>query len=133
MRKQIKKYLLILFGLLSLTLGIIGVVLPILPTTPFLILALACFANSSPRFHKMLLNNRWFGSALQQWEENHTITRASKLKAMILVVLTFSLSIGILHGKLQLQIGLLVIGSILLAFMWRLKEAKAIPAPIADK
>ena len=122
-----------LFGLLSLTLGIIGVALPILPTTPFLILALACFANSSPRFHKMLLNNRWFGSALQQWEESRTITRASKLKAIKLVVLTFSLSIGILHGKLQLQIGLLVIGSILLAFMWRLKEAKAIPAPIADK
>ena len=133
MRKQIKKYLLILCGLISITLGIIGAILPILPTTPFLILALACFANSSPRFHRMLLNNRWFGSALQQWEESRTITRASKLKAMILVVLTFSLSIGILHGKLQLQIGLLVIGSILLAFMWRLKEAKVIPAPIADK
>ncbi len=133
MRKKIKKYLLTLFGLLSLTLGIIGAVLPILPTTPFLILALACFANSSPRFHKMLLNNRWFGSALQQWEESRSITRTSKLKAMILVVLTFSLSIGILHGKLQLQIGLLVVGSILLAFMWRLKEAKAIPAPITDE
>ena len=133
MRKQIKKYLLTLFGLLSLTLGIIGAVLPILPTTPFLILALACFANSSPRFHKMLLNNRWFGATLQQWEENHTITRTSKFKAMILVVLTFSLSIGILHGKLQLQLGLLIIESVLLTFMWRLKEAKAIAPPIADQ
>ena len=133
MRKQIKKYLLIFCALLSIALGIIGAVLPILPTTPFLILALACFANSSPRFHKMLLNNRWFGSALQQWEENRTITRASKLKAIVLVVLTFSMSIGILHGKLQLQFGLLVLGSVLLAFMWRLKEAKAIPAPISDK
>lgn len=133
MRKQIKKYLLIFVGLLSIALGIIGAVLPILPTTPFLILALACFANSSPRFHRMLLNNRWFGSALQQWEENRTITRRSKIKAMILVVLTFSLSIGILHGKFQLQMGLLVLGNILLAFMWRLKEAKAIPATITDK
>ena len=133
MRKQIKKYLLILCGLLSIALGIIGAVLPILPTTPFLILALACFANSSPRFHKMLLNNRWFGSALQQWEKDRTITRTSKLKAIVLVVLTFSLSIGILHGRLQLQLGLLVLGSILLTFMWRLKEAKAIPVPIADQ
>ena len=133
MRKQIKKYLLILCGLLSIALGIIGAVLPILPTTPFLILALACFANSSPRFHKMLLNNRWFGSALQQWEEDSTITRASKFKAMVLVVLTFSISIGILHGRLQLQLGLLVLGSVLLAFMWRLKEVKAIPAPITDQ
>lgn len=127
MRKQIKKYTLILFGLLSIAFAIIGVVLPILPTTPFLILALACFANSSPRFHSMLLNNRWFGAALQQWEENRTITRASKLKAIILVILTFSLSIGILHGKLQLQTGLFIIGSILLVYMWRLKETKTVP------
>jgi len=133
MRKQIKKYLLILCGLLSIALGIIGAVLPILPTTPFLILALACFANSSPRFHKMLLNNRWFGSALQQWEEDRTITRASKLKAMVLVVLTFSISIGVLHERLQLQLGLLVLGSILLAFMWRIRESQTITAPVTNK
>ncbi|NOQ14763.1 MAG: DUF454 family protein [Methyloprofundus sp.] len=133
MRKQIKKYLLIFCGLLSIALGIIGAVLPILPTTPFLILALTCFAKSSPRFHKMLLNNRWFGSALQQWEEERTITRTSKLKAMALVVLTFSISIGVLYGRLQLQLGLLVLGSILLAFMWHLKESQTITAPIADK
>ena len=132
MRKKIKKYLLILCGLLSIVLGIIGAVLPILPTTPFLILALACFANSSPRFHKMLLNNRYFGAALQQWEQDRTITRASKIKAMLLVVLTFSLSITVLHGRLPLQLGLLVLGSVLLIFMWRLKETRVIPATIID-
>ena len=68
MRKRIKKYFLTLFGLMCVALGIIGAVLPILPTTPFLILALACFAKSSPRFHQQLLNNRWFGADLQQWE-----------------------------------------------------------------
>lgn len=133
MRKRIKKYLLLIFGLLFVTLGILGAVLPILPTTPFLLLALACFANSSPRFHQMLLNNRWFGAALRQWEENRSITRASKLKAMILIVLTFTLSIAILHGKLQLQLGLLVMGSILLTFMWRLKEAESVPVPVIEE
>ena len=133
MRKRIKKYLLILLGVVFVVLGVIGAVLPILPTTPFLLLALACFANSSPRFHKMLLNNRWFGSALRQWEENRSITRGSKVKAMILIILTFSVSIGILDGRLQLQLGLLVLGSILLIFMWRLKEAVAIPVNITDK
>jgi len=133
MRKKIKKYLLILCGLLSIVLGIIGAVLPILPTTPFLILALACFANSSPRFHQMLLNNRWFGAALQQWEQDRSITRGSKLKAMLLVVLTFSLSITVLHGRLQLQLGLLVLGSVLLIFMWRLKEARVTPVATIDK
>ncbi len=123
MRKYIKKYLLLFFGLLSVLLGVIGAVLPILPTTPFLILALVCFANSSPRFHRRLLNNRWFGSALQQWEENRTISRSSKTKAMLLIILSFLISIGILYGRLQLQLGLLIIGCILLTFISRLKEA----------
>ena len=133
MRKRIKKYLLILLGIVFVVLGVIGAMLPVLPTTPFLLLALACFANSSPRFHKMLLNNRWFGSALRQWEENRSITRASKVKAMILIILTFSVSIGLLDGRLQLQLGLLVMGSVLLIFMWRLKEAEVIPVNITDK
>ncbi len=132
MRKQIKKYLLILLGLLFVALGIIGALMPILPTTPFLLLALACFANSSPHFHQMLLNNRWFGGILRQWEESHSITRASKIKAMILIVLTFGLSIWILKERLILQLGLLMMGIILLTFLWKLKEPEEIPVRIIE-
>ena len=132
MRKRIKKYLLTLFGLLFVALGVIGAVLPILPTTPFLLLALACFANSSPRFHQMLLNNRWFGAALQQWEASRSITRRSKIKAMLMIVLTFAVSIEILQGRLQLQLGLLALCCILLVFMWRLKEASAIKLQVDE-
>ncbi len=132
MRKQIKKYLLILLGLLFVALGIIGALMPILPTTPFLLLALACFANSSPHFHQMLLNNRWFGGILRQWEESHSITRASKIKAMILIVLTFGLSIWILEERLILQLGLLMMGIILLTFLWKLKEPEEIPVRIIE-
>ena len=123
MRKQIKKYLLILLGSLFVVLGIIGAVLPILPTTPFLLLALACFAKSSPFFHQILLNNRWFGSALQQWEKDKSISRKSKIRAIIMIVLTFSVSIVILDERSLLQSGLVAMGSSLLIFMWRLKEA----------
>jgi len=126
MRKKIKKYLLMSLGVTFVILGMIGALLPVLPTTPFLLLALTCFANSSPRFHKILLNNRWFGNDLQQWEENRSIARASKIKAMMLIVVTFAWSIGILHGRVQLQFGLLLMGSILLLFMWRLKETEVI-------
>jgi len=126
MRKKIKKYLLMSLGVTFVILGMIGALLPVLPTTPFLLLALTCFANSSPRFHKILLNNRWFGNDLQQWEENRSIARASKIKAMMLIVVTFAMSIGILHGRVQLQFGLLLMGSILLLFMWRLKETEVI-------
>lgn len=132
MRKRIKKYFLTLFGLMCVALGIIGAVLPVLPTTPFLILALACFAKSSPRFHQQLLNNRWFGADLQQWEQSRTITRSSKIKAMLLIALTFAISIGVLHGRLALQVGLLALGCILLIFMWRLKEARTITVHVDD-
>lgn len=133
MRKKIKKYILIFLGSLFVILGVIGALLPILPTTPFLLLALACFANSSPRFHKCLLDNRWFGSDLRQWEDNKSIARASKVKAMILIVITFAMSIAILHGRLQLQGGLICLGSILLVFMWRMKETEVIPITSMDK
>lgn len=124
MRKRIKKYLLLLLGLLSVLLGLVGVVLPVLPTTPFLILACACFANSSPRFHAILLHNPWFGTVLRQWEANRSITRVVKIKAMLLLVLTFAISIFMLSGRLHLQLGLLLLASVLLAFMWRLQEGE---------
>ncbi len=124
MHFHIKKYILIFSGLLCVALGVIGIVLPILPTTPFLIVALACFAKSSPRFHQLLLQNRWFGASLQQWEESRTISHATKIKAIKLIIFTFALSIGILHGRLVLQVGLLIVGSILLFFIWRLKETQ---------
>ena len=116
-----------LSGLLCLVAGIIGVFLPLLPTTPFLILALILFAESSPRFHRMLLNNRWFGPALQQWEKDRSISRGSKRKAMLLVVLTFAISITLLHEKPALQLMLLALMSALLVFLWRLRESPATP------
>lgn len=126
MRKKIKKYILLFSGIFFVLLGVVGAVLPVLPTTPFLLLALACFANSSPRFHKLLLNNRWFGNDLRQWEENRSIKRRSKFKAMFMIVVTFSISIVILHDRLQLQLGLLCLASILLVYMWRMKEVEII-------
>ena len=80
----------------------------------------------------MLLHNRWFGNALQQWEEDRSITRTSKVKAMVLIVITFAISIAILHGRVQLQLGLLIMGIILLTFMWRLKETCVIKIPVND-
>ncbi len=133
MRKHIKKYLLITVGILAIILGLIGAVLPVLPTTPFLILALACFANSSPHFHQQLLNNRWFGEALQQWEENRSISRKAKTKAILLVILSFSISITMLQGRLHLQLGLLILAIVLLSYLWKLKEADKVKIPITKR
>ena len=125
MRTQVKHYLLICLGWLFVILGAIGAVLPLLPTTPFLILALACFAESSPRFHKMLLNNKWFGPPLAQWEHTHTVRKKVKFKAMGLIIATFGISILILSGRTSLQLMLVCFCLILLWFVWRLKESEA--------
>lgn len=124
MRTKVKHYLLIVLGWLCVILGAIGAVLPLLPTTPFLILALGCFAESSPRFHRMLLNNKWFGPPLAQWESTHTVRKNTKHKAMIIIIITFAVSITILHGRIGLQLMLVGIGLILLWYVNRLKESE---------
>ena len=123
MRTKIKHILLIILGWFFIVLGIIGAVLPLLPTTPFLILALACFAESSPRFHQMLLNNKWFGAPLAQWDKTKTIRHEIKYKVMLLIIATFGISIAVLAGKVALQLMLVCICLILLFFVLRIKES----------
>lgn len=122
MKALIKHYLLLSIGWLFVILGVIGAFLPLLPTTPFLIVALACFSKSSPRFHAMLLNNKWFGPPLAQWEKDKTIQRHVKYKASILIIVTFSISILILSGRSGLQIMLVCLALLCLILVWRIKE-----------
>lgn len=123
MKKTITKVLYVSLGWFFILIAAIGVILPLLPTTPFLILALAFFANSSPRFHQMLLNNRWVGASLKQWEEKKSVSRQTKRYASLVVLVSFSFSIAILHGRLEFQIFLIAMATVLLFFIWRLKEA----------
>jgi len=85
--------LFIILGLLSLALGIIGIFLPLLPTTPFVLLAAFLFARSSKKMHHWLLSNKHFGPTLTQWEENRSISKQVKIRAIVIIVLTFSVSI----------------------------------------
>ena len=123
MNKGIKQKLLIILGWFFVILGAIGAVLPLMPTTVFLIIALAIFSKSSPRFHKMLLNNRWFGAGLRQWEETKTISRKSKQKATIIIIISFAISIAILNHRIGLQLMLVAIAIVLLTIIWKLKES----------
>ncbi|MBU0946484.1 MAG: YbaN family protein [Proteobacteria bacterium] len=79
----LKKYFLVSGGLLCVSLASIGVFLPGLPTTPFLLLAAACFTRSSPRLHKKLLDNKVFGGLIRNWEENRTVPRKAKIIGLL--------------------------------------------------
>jgi uncharacterized protein len=73
----------ILLGCTSLALGIAGVVLPLLPTTPFVLLAAWAFANGSPRLHAWLLANRTFGPMIANWQRHGAIAPRAKLLAVL--------------------------------------------------
>ena len=122
MTKSLKQTIFLVLGSLFFIVGLIGVLVPILPTTPFMILSAACFAESSPRFHKMLLNNRWFGEDLRRWECNRTMKRATKKRATGVIIITFTLSISILWGNAIWQLLLLCTALLLLFFLWRIAE-----------
>ncbi|WP_319380292.1 YbaN family protein [Thiomicrorhabdus sp.] len=119
---MLKRHVLFLAGVLFFLLGFVGIFLPLLPTTPFMILAAACFAESSPRFHKALLSNRYIGADLRRWENERTMLRATKKRATWVILVTFSISIAIVHDRYWLQLMLISIGAVLLFFMWRIPE-----------
>ena len=113
------RWLLVASGSLLVALAAVGAFLPVLPTTPFLIVAAACFARSSPAFQRRLMENRVFGPYLRQWRHDRTIPRAAKRKAYGLMVASFALSIYFVD-RAPLRVFLLVLGLALVVFLARL-------------
>ena len=114
-----KQIILIIIGWLAVVLATLGVVLPLLPTTPFLLLAAWCFARSSPRFHHWLLYRSWFGSYIRHWQDHRALPPGAKPRALIFIVLTFAVSLYLVN-ILWVRLLLLVMMCALLFFMWRM-------------
>lgn len=107
-------------GWLALALGFVGVFLPLLPTTPFLLLAAACFVRGSPRLHARMLAHPRLGPFLEQWRRERSIPRAAKVRAYVLVTACFTLSI-VLADALAVRVALGLLGLGLLVFLARLR------------
>ena len=113
-RKQTKlpsslsRWVLTIAGTFSLGLGIVGILLPLLPTTPFLLLAAACYARSSERLNNWLLNNRWFGNYLRNYWKGKGIPLKVKVLSISFLWITIGYSalfvVQILLGKIILVI-----------------------------
>lgn len=122
------RWFLWLVGSVSLGLGLIGVLLPVMPTTPFVLLAAACYARASPRLHQRMRYNRWIGPMLRDWERHRSLTRRVKAVALGMMALTLCTSLWTLHGRPLLQgglvlAGLLAIGIVAWAIPTRAKDA----------
>ena len=82
-------------GVIFVAIGAIGVILPLLPTTPFLLLAAFSFARSSPKLHDWLLKHPSFGPLISNWDRYGSIDRRSKRIAMVVILMTLGLSVAI--------------------------------------
>lgn len=122
------KYLLIIAGTLSFILGVLGVFLPLLPTTPFLLLASYCYYKSSVRLHKWLNNHRIFGQYIYNYMEYKAVKRKVKISAIIILWITLLISI-ILINIIYVKILLAIIGLAVTYHILSLKTLEKIIPP----
>ena len=107
---KLKKILLVIIGCISVGLGALGVVLPILPTVPFLLLAAFCFARSSERLNNWFIGTKLYKNNLESYVKGEGMTRKTKVKIMVTV--TVLMTIGFI------MMDQVLVGRIVLAYVW---------------
>ena len=117
MVKRSRQLLYMTAGWLSLGLGILGIPLPLLPTTPFLLLAAFCFARGSERWHDWLMSHPRFGPPIRDWQEHRAISRPAKWlgTASMVGLLGVSVLVGVPTWALAAQGGVLLVVAV---FLW---------------
>lgn len=121
--KQLTKIVLIIAGSISLALGLLGIILPLLPTTPLLLLAAACYVRSSSRLYEWLITNKYFGSYI----ENYRLGKGIPLKAKVIGVSVLWLSMGYtILNVVPLVIVKLLLFCTALFFSWFILKQKTL-------
>lgn len=119
-RVTLIRWLLALAGWVSLALAVLGVLLPGLPTTPFVLLAAACFSRASPRLHAWLLNHRQLGPMVRDWEAHRSLSLRIKCLSTGLMTTTVLLSAWQLQPKPWLAAAVLGLGGVGAWVVWRI-------------
>jgi uncharacterized membrane protein YbaN (DUF454 family) len=119
---SLRRALLLACGLVAVGLATAGVFLPVLPTTPFLLLAAACFARSSDRFHRWLLTHKLFGRHIRLYQRHRAITKSSRISTLVVLWLGISAS-GLLVDSLAIRLLLLLVALSVTAHLLTLRSA----------
>lgn len=120
-RKKAQKWFYVGIGSVSLVLGIIGIPVPLLPTTPFLLLSAYCFAKGSDRLHRWLVEHPQLGPPIEQWQTHKAISRSAKWMGSLSMGLLFLLSLLLgVPGWVMLVQGLVLVG--VSTFLWTRRE-----------
>ena len=114
-------------GIAALVLGVAGIVTPVLPTTPFILLAAACFARSSVRLHGHLLRHSVAGPIIHEWQTHRAMPRRAKQAGFLLMLLSFGSSILMMESVWH-RLMLAALGLVLAYFLWRI-PVREIPDP----
>lgn len=116
--------LLIVLGSMSFVLAIVGIFLPLLPTTPFLLLSAFCYAKSSARFYNWLMNNKFFGQYIQDWRDKKGLPLKTKIIALIFLFLTMVSTIVFFVPFLAVKFLLALIAILVATYILRLPTAR---------
>ncbi len=122
------RVVLVVVGSGFVVLGIVGVFTPVLPTTPFLLVAAGCYARASTRFYNALLRQPTFGPLIREWQRHRSIPYRTKLLAIAMMAVSLSVSIVFFVKPPWLQGALAVMGAGLAVWMYRIPSRDR-PAP----
>ena len=120
-RSGLTRILLIVGGTLCVALGVVGIFLPVLPTTPFLLLAAICYSRSSTRFYHWLVTNRWCGAYIRNYREGRGMPLKQKALTLALLWLTIGFSAWCFVSHWWVRLTLVVIGSGVTLHLLRIK------------
>ncbi|AXI07969.1 DUF454 family protein [Oceanobacillus sp. 143] len=121
---HLKKALLIIAGTISLGLGILGIFLPLLPTTPLLLLAAACYVRSSERLYNWLITNKYFGPYILNYRQGKGIPLQAKVVAVSVLWISMLFTIIFVIPLMAVKILLFLIGSYFTWFILKQKTLK---------
>ena len=111
-KHRVIRALLIVAGSISLVLGAVGIFIPVLPTTPFLLLSAACYMRSSERLLNWLLNNKWFGSYIRNYQEGKGIPKKTKIITLSILWITILYSTCFVVDEILIaQVALLLVAA----------------------
>lgn len=130
---RVLRPLLIVIGSLSLGLGVVGIFLPLIPTTPLLLLAAACYARSSDRFYDWLINHRWFGRHIRHYRSGAGIPLKAKVLAIVLVWLSIGTTAILFADLAWLGAVLLVIATGITAYLLSTPTLRTTPSNAGDE
>jgi len=127
-KQRVVRVLWVLLGWFFVGLGIVGVALPVMPTTPFLLLAAGCFAKGSPRLHNWLMSHPTYGPILTDWYDYRAIPRRARWLAVTMITISFTFTGVYVAPNNYARAGLVLTGVVVIWILYRFPSREEVRA-----